>query len=147
MIAVLDVLARSADCKATLQYQIGVQQWIIAALMGTLCTSQLKPNLNADTRSQRRSRPGLVGCGRTKNHRHTHMHSHAPFFLTHQQGCVTASKIRLVAPGCPPLFHGGPLASSTTPFRQRPNVSPPPSGLGLQPDTGIQAGTGAQTHV
>lgn len=42
-----------------------------------------------------------------KKKTHTYAHQGTPF-LTHEQGCVTGSKIRPVAPGCLRLIHGGP---------------------------------------
>lgn len=112
-----------------------VKQWIIALLMATLCT-EFQSNLNTHSKlkwvkSLIRSMPCLVAHYRSKNCAHTQPCTR---FLTHIQGCVTGSKIRPVAPWRPPLFRGGPKASTTTPFRQRHSVFPPPSGLGSQPD-------------
>lgn len=50
-------------------------------------------------------RSGLqVGGRKEPKHRRTPAYQHTPI-LTHKQGCVTASKIRPVAPGCLLLFH------------------------------------------
>lgn len=63
-------------------------------------------------------RSGLqVGGRKEPKHRRTPAYQHTPI-LTHKQGCVTASKIRLVAPGCLLLFHTRPwLREPLHPFR------------------------------
>lgn len=61
--------------------------------------------LRSNTRTGPRS--GLRVGGRTEpKHRRTPAYQHTPI-LTHKQDCVTASKIRPVAPGSLSLFHGG----------------------------------------
>lgn len=61
---------------------------------------------------------GLRVGGRTgPKHRRTPTHQHT-LILTHKQDCVTASKIRPVAPGSLSLFHGGSrLQEPLHPFR------------------------------
>lgn len=76
----------------------------------------------------------IRSCGSWEKEK-SHTQLYAPHFFTHQQGCVTGSKIRPLAPECLLLFYGGSRASSITPFRQQPTVFPSPRSLGLQPDT------------
>lgn len=92
---------------------IEVQQRIF---MGTLCTATLAwfDYRRTWTQSRARSRPGLSEDEKPQTDICKPMR---PPILTHVQGCVTRSKIRPVAPGCPPVSHGGPWASSKTPLR------------------------------
>lgn len=117
-----------------------IGQWITTLFMGTL-SSKLRSYLNTDQSEVKWAvgqvwlSPVLVAYELTKNYSHACM---KPFSLTHMQGCVTGSKIRPLAPWRPPLFHGGPGASSTTPFRQWHSVFPPSSGLTLGPRWGLR---------